>query len=88
MVFTIFLHEERLVFKDQSLDLTNFMRPNSAIPAQRYWLKPEFTFPIRSCNMNVGWFLRFIGVEMKQKRTNPEHCWHITKLTATDMKLE
>jgi hypothetical protein len=36
-----------------------------AISCQQHWRQPKLTFSVATFNMDVGWFVLFIGVEVE-----------------------
>jgi hypothetical protein len=58
------------MLKDQFFDFSDRLRINAFVARQSYRLQPEFAFTIRCRNMDVRWFVTFVGVKMKPEGTN------------------
>jgi len=72
----IFLLKKIVILEYQFLDVANLSRGDTLVTGQPDGLKPEFTFTVRSFDMNMGRFNSFIRVKMKPIGADPEYCWH------------
>lgn len=82
MAFIVSVGQLLAMFENKTFDFAKIVSFDSFISREQdIGIEPELTFSIRSSNVYVWWFISFIGVKMKAKRSDAQDGWHGRKIS-------